>query len=95
MVFFLLLPLLLTVRKAWAPRVVQVALVLGAFEWGMTTLALLGDRRATGEPFGRMMLIMGGVILFTLAAALALECRSSRRRYGLKTGRSFQAAPRE
>ncbi len=92
---FLLLPLLLTVRKAWAVRVVQVALVMGAFEWVMTTLSILGDRRATGEPFGRMVLIMGTVTLLTLLAAVALECRASRRRFGLRTGRLFQTAPPE
>jgi len=94
-VLFLLLPWLLAVRRTWAVRIVQVALVFGAFEWITTTVRTLGERRVTGEPVGRMLLIMGGVTGFTLLAALLLETAAVRRRYGLRTGRLFQTAPAE
>ncbi|MHB8868129.1 MAG: DUF6508 domain-containing protein [Thermoleophilia bacterium] len=94
-VLFLLLPWLLAVRRTWAVRVVQVALLFGAFEWITTTVGTLGERRVTGEPAGRMLLIMGGVTGFTLLAALLLETAGVRRRYGLRTGRLFQTAPDE
>ncbi len=92
---FLLLPWVLAIRRPWAVRVVQVALVLGVFEWITTTVSMLGERRVTGEPAGRMLLIMGGVIAFTLLAALLLETAGARRRYGLRSGRLFQTAPAE
>lgn len=92
---FLLLPWLLAVRRSWAVRVVQVALVFGVFEWITTTVSMLGERRVTGEPAGRMLLIMGVVTGFTLLAALLLETAGVRRRYGLRTGRLFQTAPAE
>lgn len=94
-VFFLLLPLLLLVRRRWAARVVQVALVFGGFEWITTTVSMLGERRVTGEPAGRMLLIMSGVTGFTFLAAAALETAGARRRFGLRTGRMFQTAPAE
>lgn len=93
MMLFLLLPWLLAVRRPWAARVVQVALVLGALEWVTTTVRILGERRVTGEPAGRMLLIMGGVIGFTLLGAVLLETAGPRRRYGLRTGSLFATAP--
>lgn len=92
-VLFVLLPWLLLVPRPWAARVVQTALLLGAFEWIATTVRILGERRTTGEPAGRMLLIMGGVVGFTLLAALLLETAGSRRRFGLRTGRLFETAP--
>jgi len=93
MLFFLFLPLLLSVRSAWAVRVVQVALAFGVFEWIAATARFLADRRATGEPAGRLLLIMGAVILFTVIAAVTLESAGPRARYGLRTARFFSAGP--
>lgn len=67
------LPLLLLVRRTWAVRVVQVALVLGAMLWALTTNQLVHDRLLMGQPFVRLSAILGGVSLFTLLAALLLE----------------------
>ncbi|MHB9149565.1 MAG: hypothetical protein ACYC33_05680 [Thermoleophilia bacterium] len=93
MLFFLFLPLLLSVRSAWAVRVVQVALAFGVLEWVAATARFLAERRATGEPAGRLLIIMGAVIAFTLLAALALESAGPRTRYGLRTARFFSAGP--
>ncbi|MHB1343237.1 MAG: DUF6508 domain-containing protein [Thermoleophilia bacterium] len=90
---FALLPLLLFVRRPWAARVVQAALLFGVLEWVTATVRILGERRATGEPAGRMLVIMGGVVGFTLLAALLLESAGPRRRFGLRTGRLFETAP--
>ncbi|HZK47988.1 MAG TPA: hypothetical protein VFD74_00075 [Thermoleophilia bacterium] len=91
--FFLLLPMLLAVRRAWAARIAQVALLFGVFEWVATTARLLAERRATGEPAGRMVLIMAAVIVFTAAAAAALESKGARKRFGLRTLGFFSAGP--
>lgn len=93
MLIFLFLPLLLSVRSAWAVRVVQVALAFGVLEWVAATARFLGERRATGEPAGRLLLIMGAVILFTVIAAVMLESAGPRARYGLRTARFFSAGP--
>ena len=52
-----LLPLLLAVPRAWAVRVLQVALVLGAIEWLRTLAAFSAERIAMGQPYLRLTLI--------------------------------------
>lgn len=52
---------LLFVRRPWAGRTVQVALVVGALEWVRTTLVLAGERASMARPFGRMVVILGAV----------------------------------
>ncbi len=91
--FFLFLPLLLSVRSAWAVRVVQAALAFGVFEWIAATARFVAERRATGEPAGRLLLIMGAVILLTVIAVVTLESAGPRSRYGLRTARFFSAGP--
>ena len=72
---------LLFVRRPWAARAVQGALVLGALEW-LRTLALLAlERRASGAPYLRMTLIL-------VAVARATPTRISvMRRYGAPAAR--------
>jgi hypothetical protein len=71
------------VRKPWAARAMQAALVLGAVEWLRTLAAFAAVRIALGQPFLRMALILGAVALVTALAALAFESRTLRARYGL------------
>lgn len=56
-------------REPVARRVVQAVLVLGAAEWVRTAYGIAQQRAAVGAPILRMLLILGGVALFTLAAA--------------------------
>ena len=65
------LPLLLLPRSAAALRVLQGLLLLGAFEWLRTLTGLVELRRALGEPWHRMAVILGAVALVTALAALA------------------------
>ena len=82
-VFALLFPGLLLFRRVWAVRLVQIILVLGALEWVRTLLILVGERRADGQPWGRLAIIIGLVAVFTGCSALLFCCRSLRKRYGL------------
>jgi hypothetical protein len=72
---------LLFVRRLWAARLVQLALVAGAFEWLRTLAALLPARRAAGEPWLRLVAILGGVALLALLGAALFETRRLRERY--------------
>ena len=65
-------PLLLLVPGTWPRRVLQGLLLLGALEWVRTAWVLASFRLAGGEPVGRMLLILGGVALFTALSALPL-----------------------
>ena len=67
---------LLFVRRTWAARAVEGALVLGVLEW-LRTLALLAlERRAAGAPYLRMTLILAGVALATALSLLAFRSRA-------------------
>lgn len=72
---------LLVVRRAWAARLVQVILVLGALEWIRTLVVLAIRRSEQGEPFLRMTLILGCVVAVTLVSALLFETERMRRIY--------------
>lgn len=83
----LVLIALLFVRQPWVARVMQVVLVLGALEW-LRTMYELGHVRALhGQPYGRMLAILGVVAAVTLCSALAFQSKTLRKTYGLeKTG---------
>jgi hypothetical protein len=70
-----LLAALAFVRRPWAARVLQAALVLGALEWLRVAVALATERHAAGMPFARLAIILGGVCLVTAVAALVIETR--------------------
>ena len=72
---------LLFVPRAWAVRVVQLGLLAGAFEWGLTLIRLVEVRQAMGQPYLRLAAILGTVALFTALSALVFRNTALRRRY--------------
>ena len=72
---------LLFVRKPWAARVIQLVLVFGAVEWATTLVGLVQMRMAQGLPATRLAIILGTVIVVTLAAALLFETQAMKRVY--------------
>lgn len=79
----LLVPFLLLLRRPWVPRALQVLLVLGAAEWARTLWGFAAIRRAHGQPWTRMALILCAVGLVTLLSALVFRSKGLRQRYGL------------
>jgi hypothetical protein len=74
---------LLFLRRPWVARVMQVVLVLGTLEW-LRTMYELGHMRALqGQPYGRMLVILGIVAAVTLCSALLFQSRTLRKMYGL------------
>jgi hypothetical protein len=71
------------VRRPWAARVLQAALVVGALEWLRVAVGLAAARHAAGMPFLRLALILGAVCLFTGLAALVFRSVPLRARFGL------------
>jgi len=69
----LCMPLLLLLRQAWVPRVVQVVLLLAAAEWLRTLVSIAQLRMHTGEDWVRMAVILGAVALFTAASGLVFR----------------------
>jgi len=70
---FLLAPLLLLVRESWARWTLRIALLIGGLEWIRTTVRLVGERRALGEDWTRMAVILSVVALLTFLAAWAVR----------------------
>jgi hypothetical protein len=73
---------LLFVRARWAWLTLQVALALGTIEWLRTAWEFASVRAAMGQPYTRLLVIVGGVALFTALAALALRTRTARDHFG-------------
>lgn len=80
----LLLIGLLFVRRPWVVRVAQVALVLGALEWLRTMYELAQIRALHGQPYGRMLTILGVVAAVTLCAALLFQSKTMKKVYGFE-----------
>ena len=74
-------PWLVLIRKTWVPRLLQVALGLGAISWLWTLVEIAQTRMAVGAPWVRMALILGAVALVTALSGLVFETRSLRARY--------------
>jgi hypothetical protein len=64
---------LVGVRRPWASRCLQAALILAAAEWVRTLVRLYGERKEAGQPALRMALILGGVALLTALSALVFR----------------------
>lgn len=73
--------LLLLLRKAWVPRVIQLILLLGAFEWLWTLYSVAQLRIQSGMPWTRMAIILGVVALFTALSCLVFRSESLRKRF--------------
>jgi len=74
-------PCLLLVKKRWILLLLQWLAYCGALVWIHTTLVLVRQRLATDAPWGRMLLILSGVTLFTLWAGYLLNSDVVKRRY--------------
>ena len=78
----LLLIALLFLRRPWVARVMQVVLVLGTLEWLRTMYELGHIRALQGQPYGRMLVILGIVAAVTLCSALLFQSKTLKKMYG-------------
>ena len=70
---FLLLLFTLFIRKTWIIRLWQVLLSLAAITWVFTTINLVNLRIEMQEPWIRLMLILGVIILLTIFSIFWME----------------------
>lgn len=68
-------------RARWALRCLQGVLVLGSANWIATALRIGAQRRAAGEPWLRMAIILGAVAALSALAAALLSRRSVLERF--------------
>jgi len=80
-----LLPIVLFIplmfRQTWVPRLIQLALLLGAIEWVYTLVSVAQIRIQFGMPWVRMVIILGAVALVTALSGLVFRSKALRRRY--------------
>ncbi len=69
---------LLFIRATWAVRSLQIALALGTLEWLRTAWVFAAARAAQGQPYGRLLAILGTVAALTAVAALLMPRRAVR-----------------
>lgn len=74
---------LLSVRRAWAARVLQTALLLGCVEWIRTLIVLGLQRQHAGLPWMRMALILGAVAALAALSAWLFQTRHLSERFQL------------
>lgn len=79
----LVLMALLAWPRAWVARLVQLCLLAGAIEWLRTALGHIQQRMASGQPWGRLALILTVVALLTAAAALVFRHPRLRARFAI------------
>jgi hypothetical protein len=60
---------LVFVPRPWAALLLRAALALGSIEWLRTAWVLFERRALAGQPYTRMLLILGAVAAFTAVAA--------------------------
>ncbi len=77
-VLCVLLVALLFVRATWAVRALQFVLALGALEWLRAAWVFAAARAAQGQPYGRLLAILGVVAAVTAVAAVLLPARAAR-----------------
>lgn len=66
---FVVLPLLLLVRKKWSDMILAVSISITVPVWIHTALSIIAVRKAAEAPWHRLAVIMGGVALFALITA--------------------------
>lgn len=66
-------PLLLLTRRRAATIAVQTILALSAIEWLRALYNIAEQRFTRGEPWHRMAVILGGVILITIGSAFLIH----------------------
>ena len=74
---------MLFIRRPWAARAMQAALVLAALEWLHTLYNLVQVRIALDQPFTRMAVILGVVAAVTAGSSLLFQLRPLKTIYGL------------
>ena len=77
----LLIPFLLLIPRRWALLSVQAFTFAGAAVWGHAIYGFVRLRMMLGEPWLRLALILGIVVLVACTAALLLGSESVRNRY--------------
>lgn len=80
-VLCLLILFLLFIKRAWVARLIQIVLIIGSIEWIRSLFYYINQRQSIGEPYIRLVIILGLVTLFTGLSALVFRNKALKERY--------------
>ncbi|OQX86125.1 hypothetical protein B6D60_06785 [candidate division KSB1 bacterium 4484_87] len=80
-IIWLLLPLLLLVKRHWVAKLFQILLIFAMFIWIGATFHFVQLRQAMGQPWVRLVIILSIVALFTGLSALVFENKYVKERF--------------
>ena len=81
MLLSILFPFLLFIKKAWIPKLFQLTLILAALEWLRSLYIYIQAYEDAGKSWTIVLLIMGGIALFTALSGLIFKNKSVRNKY--------------
>ena len=81
---FLIFPFTLLIKKQWNVRTVQIVLIIGVLEWIRSIYFYVNQRLELGEPYLRLIIIIGAVALFTGLSALVFKNKNLKEFYNIQ-----------
>ena len=84
MLISLFIPFLLFWKTKISVRIIQISLLLSAFEWIRTMILLINIRIETNENWIRMAIILGFVSILNLLSILLFHSKDMKKIYHLK-----------
>jgi len=80
-IIFLLLPLLMIIKKLWVKWVLEILLYAGSISWIYAISHYAKIREAIGLSWTRLAIILGVIALFTFLSGLLFEFKYLKNRY--------------
>lgn len=80
-VIAILFPLILLIKRKWILRIYQIYLVGGAIIWTERLLHLRKIRIEEGNPWIRLVIILGAIALISLVSAFLLQNKKVQKTY--------------
>ena len=80
----LIVPLLLFIKRKWVPLLMQILLLAGALEWIRSMLLYIEMRKAIGDDWIRLAIILSVVALLTAISGLVFRGKSLKKLYRAK-----------
>lgn len=77
----LVFPFFLLIRKPWVAIIIQLALLLGAIEWGRTLMITVQYRMDYDMPWIRMAVIIGAIVLINIYTAVVMQSSSLKKMF--------------
>jgi hypothetical protein len=77
----LVFPAILFLKSWWAPRLIQIFLLLGTVEWIRTLSLLIAVREQSGQTWQRLAVILGAVALITFLSVFIFQLKAFKNIY--------------